>query len=149
MILHYLSDGKFNGFYFPDSDNLPVPNINITDDLWSRLIEFGNFKLNLDKLDEKLNNDNLILGIEDFEMYFSKVDPQEIKGTHPLVAMINNLEKEDANLLKELVGKDLQIQELNKNLAQSTLDLVNKDIKINGLEKDIANLILKSLEGDK
>lgn len=146
MILHYLEDGSFNGFYFPNSNN-PIPNIEITEDLWNRLIEFGNFKLNLEKLNENLT-DNLILGIEDFETYFSKIEAQEEKGTHPLVAMINNLEKENANLLQESLQKDIEIKGLNTNVAQTTLSLVNKDIEIKDLQKDVANLILQTLGGN-
>ncbi|MDB8987046.1 hypothetical protein PN594_19535, partial [Parabacteroides merdae] len=107
----------------------------------------GNFKLNLEKLNESLT-DNIILGIEDFETYFSKIEAKEEKGTHPLVAMINNLEKENANLLQESLQKDIEIKGLNTNLAQTTLSLVDKDIKIKDLQKDVANLILQTLGGN-
>ncbi|GAA0106714.1 hypothetical protein UT300013_33380 [Paraclostridium sordellii] len=167
MILHYLEDGRFNGFYQLESDNLKFPNVKITKDLWHRLVDFGNFKLNIEKLNENLT-DNLVLGIKDFETYFIKIESQEEKGTHPLVSMMNNLEKENASLLQESLQKDIQIKELNMNLAkatlksinkdieinnlntnmaQTTLNLVNKDIQIKSIEKDIANLILKSLGG--
>ncbi|GAA0106673.1 hypothetical protein UT300013_32970 [Paraclostridium sordellii] len=122
MILHYLADGRFNGFYQLESNNLKFPNVKITKDLWHRLVDFGNFKLNIEKLNENLT-DNLILGIEDFETYFTKIEAQEEKGSHPLVSMINQLEQENADLLLDSALKDSKIEQLENDLSDLMLEI--------------------------
>ncbi|CEQ09809.1 Uncharacterised protein [[Clostridium] sordellii] len=122
MILHYLQDGRHNGFYQPGSNDLKFPNVEITEELWHHLIEFGNFKLNIENLNEN-STDNLILGIEDFETYFTKIEAQEEKGTHPIVSMINELEQENADLLLDSALKDSKIEQLENDLSDLMIEI--------------------------
>ncbi|CEK35503.1 hypothetical protein UMC2_38211 [[Clostridium] sordellii] len=124
MILHYLEDGRFNGFYQPGSNDLKFPNVEITEELWHHLIDFGNFKLNIEKLN-KNSTDNLILGIEDFETYFTKIEAQEEKGNHPLISMINQLEQENADLLLDSALKDSKIEQLENDLSDLMLEVAS------------------------
>ena len=122
MILHYLEDGRFNGFYQHGSNDVKFPNVEITEELWHHLIDFGNFKLNIEILNENLT-DNLILGIEDFETYFTKIEAQEEKGSHPLISMINQLEQENADLLLDSALKDSKIEQLENDLSDLMLEI--------------------------
>lgn len=157
-LLAYEKDLSVIGFFRKDvHDIIPSPNLKISQGLWEKLIELGNFKIK-----EGMNLNKDLFDLEDIDLF------EEITITQPKPKP-SQIEEQNAFLIKESLEKDIQIKELNINLAQTTLksinkdieinnlntnmaqttlNLVNKDIQVKGIEKDIANLILKSLGGN-
>lgn len=133
-ILAYNTDLTFNGFFIEGvSNNIPEQNIKIDDELFEYL---SNLKFKLDS-DLDLNKD--LYTILDKDLF--KIEDLDVVAP-------DRLDLINANLLQELLQKDIEIKDLNMNLAQTTLDLVNKDIEIKNLQKDVSNLILQTLGGN-
>lgn len=64
----YKETGEFNGFYTKEiHSDIPEKNVKITDGLWEELLS-GSYRYKLNLIE------NIVLGIEDKDTYFEKVD---------------------------------------------------------------------------
>lgn len=119
VYMSYTHDLRFNGFYAEDinGSNIPEPYITIDNELWKYLRNISeDFKI----------KESLVLK----ELY--TIDDKEIIEIIPYKHEVSNpygmnfLEEQNANLIKELLQKDIEIKDL---------------------QKDVGNLILQTLGG--
>lgn len=119
VYMSYTHDLRFNGFYAEDihGSNIPEPYITIDNELWKYLQNISeDFKIK-----EAIALKELYT-IEDKEII--EIIPFEHEDSNP--SGIGFLEEQNANLIKELLRKDIEIKDL---------------------QKDVGNLILQTLGG--
>lgn len=130
IYMHYeINTRKFKGFFIEGIHiNIPIPNIQITEALWKKLLLLTNdFKLK-DKIPKKL-----IFTEEDFKDF--EIIPFEYEDPKP--TRLDLLEDRNAKLILDQAHNLIRLNKLEEILKPSTLDLKYSGSNINNWYEDI------------